>query len=66
MILLACGDPLDTVWTVINVASLLSGIQLISLGVVCSYLSRMYFEIKGRPIFIAREESPEMKENDHE
>lgn len=66
MILLACGNPLGTVWTLINVASLLTGLQLISLGVVCSYLSRMYFEIKARPIFITREESPETKGNNRE
>ena len=60
---LAMGNPLAQIWTVVNVASLLAGIQLICLGVVCSYLSRMYFEIKGRPIFISREESNDSEEN---
>lgn len=62
MIMLAIGDPLSAIWTVINVAALLSGVQLICLGFMCAYLSRMYFEIKARPIFIAREESSDDEE----
>ncbi len=34
----------------------LSGIQLLSLGVIGEYLSRVYEEVKARPIFLVREE----------
>ena len=64
--MLALGAPLGMIWTVINVASLLAGVQLICLGFVCAYLARMYFEIKARPIFITREESIEEKETPNE
>jgi hypothetical protein len=64
--MLALGAPLGMIWTVINVVSLLAGVQLICLGFVCAYLARMYFEIKARPIFITREESIEEKETPNE
>ena len=57
MVMLAVGTPLDGLWTLINVGALLAGVQLICLGVVCMYLSRLYFEIKGRPIYVIKEES---------
>ena len=66
MILLATGNPMAGFWTIINLVSIFTGIQLICLGVVCSYLSRLYFEIKGRPVFIAREESTDDEEDRHE
>jgi polyisoprenyl-phosphate glycosyltransferase len=34
----------------------LSGIQLLSLGVIGEYLSRIYDEAKGRPLFLVREQ----------
>ncbi|MCM2294285.1 glycosyltransferase family 2 protein [Allorhizobium sp. BGMRC 0089] len=34
----------------------LSGIQLLSLGVIGEYLSRIYDEVKARPLFLIREE----------
>ena len=65
-VMLAVGNPLSWIWTVISVGALLAGVQLICLGIVCAYLARMYFEIKARPIFIAREESSDDEEHTHE
>lgn len=59
IVALILGEPLAEIWTLINLGSFFAGIQLVCLGVVCSYLSRMYFEIKKRPIYIIREESRE-------
>ena len=33
----------------------MGGIQLLSLGIVCRYISSIYLEVKNRPIYIARE-----------
>ena len=57
----ASGTPLADIWTLANIISFFSGTQLIALGVVCEYFARMYYEIKNRPIFITKEESPEDK-----
>lgn len=40
---------------------LLSGVQLISLGVLGQYFSKMYLEIKKRPIYIVRESEKDLK-----
>ncbi|CFW44154.1 glycosyl transferase family protein [Bordetella pertussis] len=43
-------------WTTIVTALLFfAGINLISLGVVGEYVARIFDEVKGRPLFIARQ-----------
>lgn len=52
---LCFGDPVDGWPSMICIMFFLSGIQLFCMGIVGVYLSKMYMEIKGRPIYIAKE-----------
>ena len=37
---------------------LISGVQLLSIGVLGEYLGRIYLEVKNRPAYVAREVHP--------
>lgn len=50
------GDPARGYPTLMVTVLFLAGIQLISLGVLGEYLGRVYEEVKGRPLFLVREE----------
>lgn len=50
-----CGIDVPGYASLIGIALLLGGIQLLSLGIIGEYLARTYIENKKRPIYIAKE-----------
>jgi len=57
--ILGLEDAFTGFTTLITLALLLGGIQLISLGVIGEYLGRIYEEVKKRPLFVAEKASIE-------
>ncbi len=49
------GDPTSGWPSMVCILLLISGVQLLCLGVVGLYLSNVYLEAKKRPLFIVRE-----------
>lgn len=49
------GGSVDGWASLVSVILFMSGIQLTSLGIVGEYISKIYLEIKNRPIYIAKE-----------
>lgn len=49
------GDPVAGFPTTICVIFLIGGIQLFCTGIMGQYFSKMYLEVKNRPIYIAKE-----------
>lgn len=52
---LALGDPVPGFPTLIVVISFLGGLQLMAIGVLGEYLSRLFVEAKGRPLYLIDE-----------
>lgn len=52
------GDPVSGWPSLVCVILLVSGLQLLCIGIMGKYLSKTYLETKHRPIYILREESP--------
>lgn len=50
------GDPVAGFPTLCSLLLLLSGIQLLCIGIVGQYLAKTYEEIKNRPLYIVKEE----------
>lgn len=55
------GDPTSGWPSLVCIIFMVSGIQLLSLGVIGEYLSKMYLEVKNRPIYIIKETNMEEK-----
>ncbi len=51
------GHPVPGWTTIVVGLSLLSGIQLLALGVMGEYVSRIFEEVKGRPLYVIRHQS---------
>lgn len=54
---LVWGDPVAGYPSLICVILFMSGVQLLSVGILGQYLSKTYLETKKRPIYITKEES---------
>lgn len=52
---LILGDPTSGWPSLVCIIFMVSGIQLFSLGIIGQYLSKIYLEVKQRPIYIIRE-----------
>ena len=50
------GDPVGGWPSLVCIICLISGVQLLCLGIVGQYLSRTYMEVKKRPIYLVKEE----------
>lgn len=50
------GDPTSGWPSLVCIISLISGVQLLCLGIMGQYLSRTYLEVKNRPLYIVKEE----------
>lgn len=50
------GDPVSGWPSMACIITLLGGIQLLCMGIIGMYLSKMYLECKNRPIYIIKEE----------
>lgn len=50
------GDPTSGWPSLVCIISLVSGVQLFSLGIVGQYLAKTYMEVKRRPIYLVKEE----------
>ncbi|MBO4695882.1 MAG: glycosyltransferase family 2 protein [Lachnospiraceae bacterium] len=51
------GDPVPGFPTLITVILFLGGVQLLMIGILGQYFSKMYLEIKHRPMYIAKEQN---------
>ncbi|MCL2560370.1 MAG: glycosyltransferase family 2 protein [Turicibacter sp.] len=49
------GDPVAGFPTLISVILLIGGVQFFCLGIVGQYISKMYLEIKNRPVYLVKE-----------
>ncbi len=61
---LAFGDPVSGWPSLACIIIFVSGVQLFFLGIIGMYLSKVYLEVKKRPIYIEKETEKNLKGND--
>ena len=61
---IAFGDPTSGWPSLVCIIFFVSGIQLFCIGVMGEYLSKMYMEVKNRPIYIIKEGNVGVKKHD--
>lgn len=52
---LVIGDPVAGWPSLVCIIFFVSGVQLFGIGVIGQYLSKLYLEVKGRPVYIIKE-----------
>lgn len=62
---LALGIAIPGYATIVVLILFLGGLQLLSLGIIGEYLSKIYIQSKGRPIFIAKDILDNRKKDDN-
>ena len=58
------GDPVAGWPSTMCVIVLLGGLQLLCIGILGAYLSKVYLETKRRPIYIIREQDNKLTDED--
>ncbi|HGD5444219.1 TPA: glycosyltransferase, partial [Streptococcus agalactiae] len=50
------GDPVSGWASTVTIVLFMGGIQLLSLGIIGKYISKIFLETKKRPVYIVKEE----------
>lgn len=58
---LTIGDPVAGWPSLVCIIFFVSGVQLFSIGVIGQYLSKLYLEVKARPVYIVKETEKDKK-----
>ena len=58
---LTIGDPVAGWPSLVCIIFFVSGVQLFSIGVIGQYLSKLYLEVKKRPVYIVKETEKDKK-----
>ena len=58
---LTIGDPVAGWPSLVCIIFFVSGVQLFGIGVIGQYLSKLYLEVKGRPVYIVKETEKDKK-----
>lgn len=58
---LTFGDPVAGWPSLVCIIFFVSGVQLFGIGVIGQYLSKLYLEVKGRPVYIVKETEKDKK-----
>ncbi len=57
------GDPVQGFTTLATIILFFAGVNLISIGVLGEYIGRIFGEVKGRPVYVVRQQAGQGLEN---